>query len=150
MRIAQRCAEVACCFSRCTGYTPWYAPLRKRYQTSRSPIAVFLVLFSCAFVSQAEGGSNQQASAVNDQAPQTLQGRVAYVELEGGYYQLVSDEGIKLRPVNFNNWPGCHKHGMLVSGVFKYRSAGRSFYMDNASPVELLELTCEEAVEPAK
>lgn len=145
MRITRRCVRCVrgvCHVTRCAWCIPLFTRLRKHYRASRSLVAGFLVLSGFAFGSQAEG--------VKDQAPQTLQGRVEFVELEGGYYQLTSAEGIQLRPVNFHNWPGCHKHGMLVSGVFKYRSAGRSFYMDGASPVELLELTCKESVEAAK
>ena len=119
---------------------------RLRHQATSSPIVIFLVLFSFAFVCRAEGSSSQQANAVADQAPPTLQGKVEYVELEGGYYQLISSEGLKLRPVNFGNWPDCQKHGTLVNAVFKYRPTGRSFFMDNASPIELLELACKETL----
>lgn len=131
---------------RCASFTS----SRLRYQTRSSPIAVFLVLFSFAFAGHADGGSSQQANTATDQASQTLQGKVEYVDLEGGYYQLISTEGLKLRPVNFHKWPDCQKHGTIVSGVFKYRPAGRSFFMDNASPVELLELACKETVGTTK
>ncbi len=119
---------------------------RLRHQAISSPIVIFLVLFSFASVNRAEGSSSQQANTAADKAPPTLQGRVEYVELEGGYYQLISSEGLKLRPVNFDNWPDCQKHGTLVNAVFKYRPTGRSFFMDNASPIELLELACKETV----
>lgn len=69
-----------------------------------------------------------------------FEGKVEYVPLEGTYFRLVSVDGQRYLPKNFDQWDDLKKDGLKVTGQLMLKPARFSFQMGGETFVEIVSL----------
>ena len=70
-----------------------------------------------------------------------FKGKVEYVPLEGSYYRLVSADGKRYLPRNFDHWDDLKQDGLKVSGQLILKPARFSVQMGGETFVEIVNLS---------
>tara|TARA_B100000959_G_scaffold253523_1_gene284452 strand:- start:339 stop:650 length:312 start_codon:yes stop_codon:yes gene_type:complete len=69
-----------------------------------------------------------------------FKGEVEYVPLEGSYFRLVSVNGKRYLPKNFDQWNDLKKDGLKVTGQLILKPARFSLQMGGETFVEIVRL----------